>query len=110
MRLASNLRSLMRQRDLTSRELAADVGIPEGTIKTWLAGSAPRSLFDVRKIAQHFGVSFEYLIFGDEIHPDAQTQKRKSFEVFLRLKLETIDDVSTVLEAADVFPVRSERL
>jgi transcriptional regulator with XRE-family HTH domain len=109
MRLAANLRKLMRQRDMTTKRLSDETSIPKGTLKTWLAGSAPRSLSDVRKVAQHFGVSFEFLIFGDEIHPDAQTQRRKSFEVFLRLKLETIDDVSAVLDAADVIPIRSEK-
>ncbi|MEN9810541.1 MAG: hypothetical protein RLZZ488_2108 [Pseudomonadota bacterium] len=109
MRLAANLRKLMRQRDMTTKRLSDEASIPEGTLKTWLAGSAPRSLSDVRKVAHHFGVTFEYLIFGDDTHPEAQTQKRKSFEVFLRLKLETIDDVSAALDAADVIAVRSEK-
>ena len=110
MRLATNLRKLMRQRDMTTKRLSDEVSIPEGTLKTWLAGSAPRSLSDVRRVAQHLGVSFEFLIFGDENHPEGKLPKRKSYEVLLRLKLETIDDVCAVLDASDLLPVRSEKL
>jgi transcriptional regulator with XRE-family HTH domain len=66
MKLDQTLKTLLKQRNLTIRELSREVKVSESTIKTWLRGSNPRSLHDVRKCARFFGVSFEFLLFGDE--------------------------------------------
>jgi transcriptional regulator with XRE-family HTH domain len=90
MRLAATLRRLMKDSRLTSKKLAEEVNLPEGTLKTWLAGSAPRSLADVRRVARHFGVSFEYLVFGDEFLEQGgdQTGKSGPVEIYLKLTIE----------------------
>jgi transcriptional regulator with XRE-family HTH domain len=80
----------MKQREITTKQLAADVGIPEGTLKTWLAGSAPRSLADVRRVAQFLNVSFEFIVFGEEFNDSHESKNRKSYEVLLRLTVEPI--------------------
>lgn len=82
----------MKQRDVTTKSLAVDVGIPEGTIKTWLAGSAPRSLADVRRVAQFLNVTFEFLVFGDELTLITSADRQsKSYEVLLKLRIEAAD-------------------
>lgn len=66
MQLRTVLKNLMKSHNITIRELAKHTSVAEGTIKTWLSGAAPRSMEDVRKVARHFCVSFEYLIFGED--------------------------------------------
>lgn len=105
MKLSSNLRKLMKQRDATTKSLAVDVGIPEGTIKTWLAGSAPRSLSDVRRVAQFLNVTFEYLVFGDELSLKSVVDRQsKSYEVFLKLRIEAAERDGGGLVTVNVDP------
>lgn len=97
MRLGTILRNLMNEKKLTSNRLAEKVNIPEGTLKTWLAGSAPRSLADVRKVARYLKVSFEYLCFGDEaLRVPADLSSRGSpVEIFLKLTIVETDKKDT---------------
>jgi transcriptional regulator with XRE-family HTH domain len=112
MRLSSVLRKLMKQRDLTTKQLAEDVCIPEGTLKTWLAGSAPRSLTDVRRVAQFLNVSFEFLIFGEESSPTRPNEKANSYEVLLRLKVEPIvgGQSEAIVKGVSVEELASEKV
>lgn len=108
MKLAINLRTLMRQRELTSKRLANEVGIPEGTLKTWLAGSAPRSLADVKTVAKHLMVSFEFLIFGDEETLQAQKARNKTYQVLLRLRIDALSTDNNFPFALEVLPEKME--
>lgn len=110
MRLSNVLRKLMKQREITTKQLAKDVSIPEGTLKTWLAGSAPRSLADVRKVAQFLNVSFEFLIFGEESKANHGSERRKSYEVLLKLQIEPIEEkqTETVIHALNVEPIKAK--
>lgn len=110
MRLSNVLRRLMKQKELTTKQLAFDVSIPEGTLKTWLAGSAPRSLSDVRKVAQFLNVSFEFLIFGDETFAAQRSTKGKSYEVLLKIQIEPVDenDTESVIHVLDIEPIKAK--
>jgi transcriptional regulator with XRE-family HTH domain len=101
MRLATVLRKLMNEKRLTSKKLSEEVDIPEGTIKTWLAGSAPRNLSDVRRVSQYLMVSFEYLCFGDESLrvPRGSLAEPSPVEIFLKLSI-----VETELTEGQVEP------
>ena len=85
MKLSSNLRKLMKEKFLTTKSLSAEIEIPEGTIKTWLSGSAPRSLEDVRRVAQFLNVSFEFLIFGNEESLERLNNRKNSCDLILHL-------------------------
>ncbi|HRK07577.1 MAG TPA: helix-turn-helix transcriptional regulator [Pseudobdellovibrionaceae bacterium] len=66
MNLSKTLRELTRRHSLTVPRLAAQTGVPVNTLHNWLAGQSPRRLEQVKLVADHFGVSLEYLLFGVE--------------------------------------------
>jgi len=66
MKLAQTLKFLAKNKKITIRELSRAVDVSESTIKTWLGGSNPRNLQDVRTCARFFNVSLEFLLFGEE--------------------------------------------
>jgi hypothetical protein len=81
----------MKENGHPTKSLAEEASIPEGTLKTWLAGSELCSLLDVRKVATSFGASFEYLLFGDEKSIEEMNPKKKTLEIFRRRKIEVLN-------------------
>ena len=51
---------------MTAAELARRSGVSKQTISDWTAGIQPRSIPQVKKIADVFGVSLDSLLFGQE--------------------------------------------
>lgn len=60
------LRKLTERKGLRQCEVARAVELPQSTFHDWTYGRVPRDLGAVKKIADYFGVDFEYLIFGDK--------------------------------------------
>ncbi|MEY4064885.1 MAG: hypothetical protein RIR26_1093 [Pseudomonadota bacterium] len=106
MKLSSNLRKLMKEKFLTTKSLSAETEIPEGTLKTWLAGSAPRSLEDVRRVAQFLNVSFEYLIFGNEDSIERLNSRKNSCDLILHLRVESVDKDDSPQHKSHIIPLK----
>lgn len=65
--LSKTLKLLIRQRGMTTSELARQISVSPKTISDWLAGGrTPRDMDAVRRCAQFLNVSFHYLLFGEE--------------------------------------------
>lgn len=60
------LKKLLQEHDLTAAQLARACKIPPQTINNWLAGQEPRSLIQIRKVADYFEISVDYLVYGQE--------------------------------------------
>ena len=91
MKLNETLKILMHQRGIGVRDVASQVKVPESTIKTWLRGSSPRSLDDVRTCAQFFNVSLEFLLFGEESNLPRSVEEmplESLFNVWLKVRIE----------------------
>ncbi len=82
MELRHVLKDLLKRRGLTIQELSGLVGVSPSTIKTWLGGSSPRSWEDVRKVARYFGVSLEYLLFGESDNDKESLEELPLEDVF----------------------------
>ncbi|MBS1983797.1 MAG: helix-turn-helix transcriptional regulator [Bdellovibrionales bacterium] len=67
MRLKEELRILLKERDLTAAQLARASGVSPKTISDWLAGTPPRNIDQVRKVARVFGVTVDRLCFGETL-------------------------------------------
>lgn len=65
MTLAKQLRELMKVSGLTAAELSRRCGVPKASLSDWLAGSNPRDLRAVKRVADLFNVSVDRLVFGD---------------------------------------------
>ena len=58
------LKRLLSRKEMKQSELANAVGLPQSTFHDWVNGRKPRELTFVKKIADFFNVTFEYMIFG----------------------------------------------
>ena len=91
MQLAKQLKSLLRSNDITVAQLARIVGVSSKTIYNWLAGQPPKDIGAVKKVADHFGVTLDFICYGIEL-PQTKTEIERHldevnagvFEVVLR--------------------------
>lgn len=75
MELKRILKALLQDKDLSIAQLARATGVARQTIDNWIAGQEPRSLTQVKKVADYFGVPVDYLCFG-------QTTKEKTIREY----------------------------
>lgn len=90
MRLEEILRRLIQERGVAIIHVAKSTGVAQQTIHNWLSGTEPRSLKQVKKVADHFEVTLDYLCFGIESKAKFELTDYNSeinagiFEVILR--------------------------
>ena len=65
MRLKEQLESLIEEHGINTSKLAKLTGIPNSTISDWLGGSNPKNITQVKKVANYFNISVDYLCFGE---------------------------------------------
>lgn len=70
-------------------QLSRATRLPRQTIDNWLTGQEPRSLKQVKKVAEYFGVPMDFLCFGEKpkdksIHDFEKEINAGVFEVVLR--------------------------
>ncbi|MBC7456949.1 MAG: helix-turn-helix transcriptional regulator [Bdellovibrionaceae bacterium] len=63
---AKILKALMKERGLTMREVAKIAGVSPSTVNDWQSGSTPENYLAVKKLAKELGVSFSFLLTGEE--------------------------------------------
>ena len=63
---AKILRQLMVERQITVREAADIAGVGTSTIDNWRSGALPEDYSAVRRLAHYLGVSFSFLLTGEE--------------------------------------------
>lgn len=84
------LKKLLYENDINSAQLARKCGIPPQTINNWLSGQEPRSLSQIKAVADYFDVTVDYLVYGisekkkDKIEDYAEEINAGTFEVVLR--------------------------
>lgn len=90
MKLAIILKSLINEHGLTVTQLSKRSTVPIQTLHNWLTGMEPRSLSQVRKVANYFNVSLDYICFGTQVKTSQQLEEFSDeinagvFEVVLR--------------------------
>lgn len=77
---------------MTLKELSSATSISPSTLSGWKNGASPRDLSELRTCAQYFGVSIDYLLFGEDT---AQVNlenllTEKVFDGFLKVKIERV--------------------
>lgn len=66
MELKTILKKLIKDKGITITALSKATKVPLQTIHGWLQGSEPKSLRQVKKVADHLDVDLDYLCFGIE--------------------------------------------
>lgn len=87
--LSQQLKHLLHTRDITVAQLSRATGVPAKTVYHWLHGQSPRNLVQVKKIADHFSVTLDYLLFGQAMPANPIEELKNDilagvFEVVLR--------------------------
>src|SRR5690348_11139746 len=67
--LGTNLRTILKSRDLSLKEISCHTGIPYSTLHTWLEDRQPKDVLKVKKLADYLGVSLDFLLFGESSSP-----------------------------------------
>ena len=66
MEFAKTLKTVLRQKAITTGELAREINVSPKTINDWLTGRTPRDLDAIRRCAEYFGVSVHFLLYGED--------------------------------------------
>lgn len=66
MKLQTILRQLIKAKEMTVAGLAKKSKVPVQTIHNWLSGAEPKSLKQVKAVADFLDVTVDYLCFGIE--------------------------------------------
>lgn len=64
MTLNKQLKTLLHNKDVTVAQLSRATKISAKTLYQWLNGQSPKNLVQVRKVADYFEVTIDYLAFG----------------------------------------------
>lgn len=85
------LKKLLYEHDLTAAQLARATKIPPQTINNWLSGQEPRSLNQLKAVADYFKVTVDFLVYGSKEEKGQQSFQdyedeinAGTFEVVLR--------------------------
>ncbi|WP_413944428.1 helix-turn-helix domain-containing protein [Bdellovibrio sp. HCB-162] len=63
----NTLKALLGQKRLTAKDLSRDLSIPYRTVQEWIGNDEriPREAETIKALANYFGVSTHYLLFGE---------------------------------------------
>ena len=93
------LQKQMDRKDKTQAEVSRILGIPASTLHDWTAGRIPRRLGQVKKLADFFKVSFEFMCFGSQTDQEETIDKLRKelmelaiLEREARMQLEMFED------------------
>ena len=96
LKLATSLRKLIAQRDMSVAGISRKSNVPKTNIQGWLDGASP-NIVQLAKVAQALNVSIEALAFGDlanngqfrdvEVHSSLEIPSG-TYEVSIRRVLE----------------------
>ncbi len=64
--LLDRIRELMEQSGINAKQLTTELGISNSSFTDWKKGKGHPSLETVKKIADYFNVSIDYLVNGEE--------------------------------------------
>ena len=65
MNLKNQLNELLERHHMSASDLSRELDLPKSTISDWLAGSNPKNIGQVKKVADLFEVTLDYLCFGE---------------------------------------------
>jgi len=63
--LAKMLKKELQENGVKVTELSKATRVPLQTIHNWLAGQKPRDIDQVKRVADHLGITMDYLCFGE---------------------------------------------
>ena len=80
--LAQNLKRLLKDKDLTVAQLSRATKVPSQTLNNWLSGLEPRSMSQVKTIAQFLKLTLDELAYGEIKVKDENKLEQYSDEIY----------------------------
>lgn len=71
------LTSLLKEKGLTLASVSKSTGVPRTTLAEWSSNRPPKNPIQVKAVADFFGITIHYLLFGEE---DKQEPLQKIFK------------------------------
>lgn len=65
MKLANNLKKIMKSNGFSLSKLATELKIPKSTIHGWLNGVEPKSIIELKRLSDHLRIPLDELCFGE---------------------------------------------
>lgn len=88
MKFKEQLLLLLDRHDMTSAQLSRKAQVPTQTISNWLSGRKPKDFEQVKRVADVFGVTLDFILYGIEPPNPIITELDEilagTFEVVLR--------------------------
>lgn len=60
------LQQLLKEKNISMRELAKRSGVPASNLTEWSANRSPKNPVQTKKVAEALGVTMHYLLFGED--------------------------------------------
>jgi transcriptional regulator with XRE-family HTH domain len=93
------LNQLMQEQQMTVREAGKYAGVAPSTVQNWRSGHVPTDFVAVRRLAAALGVSFSFLLTGEDDFPQQAGNKSITecfaadgilFDGYARVKIEKL--------------------
>lgn len=92
--LKTNLKKLISDNNLNALKLSKATSVPKSTLSDWLLGNSPKNIIQVKAVAEHFNISIDELVFGDQKSRKAKPIEKLdteflnfgNFDVYLKKK------------------------
>lgn len=86
------LQQLLKERNMSMRELAKASGVPASNLTEWSANRSPKNPIQVKKVAEALGVTMHFLLFGedDNQEPIQKILKENLFEGTFEISIKRV--------------------
>ena len=86
------LQQLLKEKNMSMRELAKISGVPASNLTEWSANRSPKNPLQVKKVAEALGVTMHFLLFGedDSQEPIQKIMKENFFEGTFEISIKRV--------------------
>jgi transcriptional regulator with XRE-family HTH domain len=81
---AKILSTLLTKHEISVRKAAKIADISVSTLQDWRSGTSPTNFKAVKRLADHFGVTLDYLLTGEVNHNPMPTVVRGNLEIIIK--------------------------
>jgi len=90
------LQSALKERGITQKDAAKLSGVRPSVVAGWISGASPNNFLAVKKLADHLGISFSWLMTGlpDKSEPMSSIsemfEEQEYFDGYARIRIDRL--------------------
>lgn len=91
MRLKQQLEHLLAQHNMNPTQLSRKANVPRQTVCNWLMGQSPKNFDQVKRVADLFNVTLDYLLYEESKSENSIVEEllNKRFEIRIIREIES---------------------